>query len=162
QWYSDNGTGGPVTNLILNATNSTFNITPTNSASPYNFQYLVIVTNIFVASTSAPATLTVNPAVAPFVTQDTTPVPGNSAAGVFAYVGSTVSFTAAFGGTPSVYLWQSNSVNLPGATSTTLTLANVQLSASASYQLTATNSVGGIASTPAVLTVLADPPAPTS
>jgi len=160
QWYSDNAGGGPVTSPVVNATNATLSLVPTNNLSVYNINYLIIVTNIFGASTSSVVTLTVNPAVAPFVTQDTIPGAGNSAAGVYAYVGGTVSFSAAFGGTPSTYLWQSNSVNILHATNTTLALANVQLSTSANYQLTATNSVGGINSAPSALTVLADLAAP--
>ncbi len=161
QWLVDNN-GGPVTNVIQNATNSTFNVTPTNSAAAYAINYAVVVSNIFGVSTSAVATLNVNPAVLPFVTQDTTPGPGNNAAGVFAYVGGSVTFSAAFGGPPSTYLWQSNNVNIPGATSTTLTLNNLQLSQTANYSLTATNSVGGFSSTPAALTVLPALAAPTS
>jgi hypothetical protein len=160
QWYSDNAGGGPVTSAILNATNATLNVVPTNNVSAYNINYLVIVTNLFGASTSSVVTLTVNPAVAPIVSQDTTPGAGSGQATVYAYVGGTVSFSATFDGTPSTYLWQSNLVNIPNATSTTLTLANVQLSTSASYDLTATNSVGGIASTPSALTVLPDLAAP--
>ncbi len=161
QWMNDTN-GNPATNFIHNATNSTFSFTPTNAAAPYTMNFAVIVTNMFGGTTSAVASLTVNPAVPPFVTQDTTPGAGNGAAGVFAYVGSSITFSAAFGGTPSTFLWQSNSVNIPGATSLTLTIANLQLADSANYQLTATNSVGGTNSTPAALTVLADPPAPTA
>lgn len=161
QWYSDDATGGGVTNGILNATNATLNVTPTNNVSTYNIQYVCMVSNIFGASTSAVATLTVNPAVAPFVTQDTTPGPGNGLTTVYAYEGGSISFSAAFGGTPGAYLWESNSVSISGATSPTLTLNNLPLSASASYDLTCTNQVGGAATTPAPLVVLADPAAPT-
>jgi hypothetical protein len=157
QWFDDAGLGGAVTHAILNATNATFNFTPTNNSSTYNIQYVVMVTNIFGASTSAPVTLTVNPAVAPFVTQDTTPGPGNGLATVYAYAGGSVSFSGAFGGTPATYLWQSNSVDMLGATNATLTLRNLPLSASAGYDLTASNIVGGAATTPAALAVLADP-----
>jgi hypothetical protein len=160
QWYSDNGTGGDVTNVILSATNVTLNVTPTNNATTYGIQYLVVVTNIFGSSTSAPVVLTVNPAVAPFVILDTTPGPGNGLVTVYAYAGGSVSFSALFDGTPGAYLWQSNLVSLSGSTTTNLTLNNLSLSASASYDLTDTNSVGGAASTPAPLVVLTDPIAP--
>jgi hypothetical protein len=160
QWYDDSATGGEVSHLLLNATNSTFNLVPTNNDTSYSIQFVCVVSNIFGASTSAPATLSVNPAVAPFVTQDTTPGPGSSQATVYAYAGGSVSFNATFGGTPSTYLWQSNLVNVLSATNSTLTLSNLSLSASANYQLTATNGVGGVASTPASLVVLADPAAP--
>ncbi|MGO8765589.1 MAG: hypothetical protein ACLQSR_10725, partial [Limisphaerales bacterium] len=116
QWFSDDATGGGVTNTILDATNSTFSVVPTNNAATYYIQYLCVVTNIFGASTSSVVSLTVDPAVAPFVTQDTTPGPGDGLATVYAYAGGTVSFSAAFGGTPPTYLWQSNSVNLLNAT----------------------------------------------
>ena len=157
QWYNDNAVGGPVTNLMLNETNATLSFTPTNNASAYNVQYVVVVTNIFGASTSAPVTLTVNPAVAPFVTQDTTPGPGNGLTTVYAYAGGSISFSGAFGGTPGTYLWQSNSVNMAGATNATLTLSNLSVSASANYDLTASNIVDGVATTPASLVVLPDP-----
>src|SRR6185312_1099383 len=69
---------------------------------------------------------------------------------------------AAFGGPPSTYLWQSNNVNIPGATNTTLTLNNLHVADSANYALTATNVEGGISSTPSALTVLPDLAAPTA
>ncbi len=160
QWYSDDATGGGVTNAILNATNVTLTVAPTNNVSTYYIQYLVVVSNIWGVSTSAPVTLTVDPAVAPFVITDTTPGPGNGLTTVYAYEGGSVSFSALFGGTPGDYLWESNSVSISGATTTNLTLNNLPLSASAGYDLTDTNGVGGAATTPASLVVLADPPAP--
>lgn len=160
QWFSDNATGGPVTNAILNATNSTLNVIPANNATTYNIQYVCMVSNVWGTSNSPVATLTVNPAVAPYVTQDTTPGPGSGQTTVYAYVGGSVTFSAAFGGTPGTYLWQSNSVAIAGATNTTLTLTNLQLADSASYDLMANNTVGSLASTPASLVVLPDPPAP--
>lgn len=162
QWYSDNATGGGVTNAILNATNSTVTVIPTNNATTYYIQYLCVVSNIFGASTSSIAQLTVDPAVAPILTQDTTPGPGNGFSTVDAYVGSSISFTAAFGGPPGTFLWQSNSVGILNATNTTLTLNNLQLSASASYDLTCTNIIGSSNSTPVSLVVLPDPPAPSA
>jgi hypothetical protein len=162
QWQKDSAGSGIATNNIQDQTNAVLNVLPTNSVSSYTISYQCIVSNIFGAVTSAPVVLNVNPAVAPIVSQDTTPGAGNNASAVFAYVGGTVSFSAAFGDTPSTYLWQSNLVDMLGQTNTTLTLNNVQLSSSANYQLTATNSVGGVASTPAALTVLTAPPTPTS
>lgn len=167
QWQKDRNADGVATNSILNATNASYTFTPTNAASAYTISFQVVVTNGFGASTSSIVTLNVSPAVAPFVSQDTTPGLGNAVNGVFAYVGGTISFSAAFGGTPATHLWQSspdNSVwtDIAGATNTTLTLNNLQLSNSAYYRLTATNSQGGAASTGSLLTVLAVPAAPTS
>jgi pectate lyase len=68
--------------------------------------------------------------------------------------GSTVSFTAVAAGTaPISYQWNKNSAPIPGATSSTLPLTNVQVAADGSYTLTASNSVGSATSNPAQLTV---------
>ncbi|HXJ60040.1 MAG TPA: hypothetical protein VNU68_25630 [Verrucomicrobiae bacterium] len=67
-------------------------------------------------------------------------------------------------GTPVVYQWQKNSVNIPGASGARLLLTNVQLSANNTRYRAVISTVGGIQQTTsdAVLTVLADtfPPAP--
>ena len=163
QWQSDNGTGNPATNNVLNATNATLTVNPTNNVTPYTVNYRVIVTNIFGASTSSVVTLNVNPAVPPFVTQDTTPGAGNGASTAYGYVGGSISFNAVFGGTlPITYNWQSNTVTIPNATNTSLTLANLQLGSAASYGLQAANAFGSSTSTPTALTVQAVPAAPTS
>jgi alpha-L-rhamnosidase len=80
-------------------------------------------------------------AAAPTLKTNTLPV---TAADV---VGSQITFTAVFSGTgPIAYQWQvirGGVTNLvPGATNTTLTLANLQLTNTASYQLLASNLTG--------------------
>jgi hypothetical protein len=167
QWQSDNASGGGVTNDILNATNATYSFTPTNNTSTYTINFQVIVTNSFGSSTSSIVSLTVNPASAPYLTQDTIPGAGNGAAEVYAYANGTVSFSAAFDGTrPITNQWQFSSggsyVNVAQATNTTLTLADVQPSADGNYQLLASNPVGSLNSTPSTLVVLPDPAAPRS
>jgi len=78
-------------------------------------------------------------------------------------VGGSITFNAAFGGTqPIAYNWQSNSVNIPNATNTSLTLAGLQLGSAASYALRAANSIGSTTSTPTPLVVEAALAAPTS
>jgi fibronectin type 3 domain-containing protein len=77
-------------------------------------------------------------------------------------VGSQVTFVAGFtAGSPMVYQWQKISGgvtnNIPGATNTTLTLANLQLTNTASYQLLASNSFGVAVSTPSTLAVSSVP-----
>ncbi len=57
------------------------------------------------------------------------------------------------GAQPITYQWQQNGVNLPGATNTTLTLMNVQLTNGGTYLLAVTNSVNYAISSNAVLTV---------
>ena len=93
----------------------------------------------------------------PSITADTTASSSTN------YVGSAVTFSAAFGGNPTPTLqWEVNTgsgfVPLTGATNTTLTLTNLQLTNSgASYALYASNPAGATNSTPVTLTVLAAP-----
>ncbi|MGA2245043.1 MAG: protease pro-enzyme activation domain-containing protein [Verrucomicrobiota bacterium] len=100
--------------------------------------------------------LTVSPS--PQVATNTLPV---TAADV---VGGQVTFTAGFmAGAPMVLQWQriSGGVtnNIPGATNTALTLADLQLTNTASYQLQASNAFGSAVSTPSSLTVSSVPAA---
>jgi hypothetical protein len=96
--------------------------------------------------------------VSPVVATNTLPV---TAADV---VGSQVTFTAAFASAnPLTYQWQRISAgttnNIPGATNTTLTLANLQLTNTASYRLQASNAYGIAASAPGSLVVSSVPAA---
>jgi hypothetical protein len=86
-------------------------------------------------SASAPVSLL------PVLISDTLPMIGSDV------VGSEVTFTAGFNGTtPMTYQWRkdtgSGPVEIPGATSPTLTLSNLQLSDSAHYSLLASNEFG--------------------
>lgn len=73
-------------------------------------------------------------------------------------VGGTVSFTtAAVGGTPPGYQWQFNGVNIPGATSSTLVLNNVQATNAGSYRAVVTNASGTSFTAGANLTVGVSP-----
>ena len=72
--------------------------------------------------------------------------------------GSEVTFTAAFNGTtPITYQWRKDAgggpVDIPGATSSTLTLSNLQLSDTGSYSVQAFNANGNATSTPNNFTV---------
>jgi hypothetical protein len=94
----------------------------------------------------------------PQITTNTLPV---TAADV---MGGQVTFTAAFAAAiPIIYQWQmiSGGVtnNIPGATNTTLTLANLQLTNTGSYQLQASNVFGVAVSAPSSLTVSSVPAA---
>ena len=74
------------------------------------------------------------------------------------YQGGTATFSATILGQPPLsYQWQSNGVNISGATGLTLTLTNVQANAAAQYRLAVTNSVGGIVTAPAALSVVPPP-----
>jgi len=79
-------------------------------------------------------------------------------------VGSQVTFTASIAGAaPLTYQWQkvvgSVPANIAGATGQTLTLNNLQLGDTASYQLRATNPQGTVTSAPGKLTVTSVPAA---
>ena len=74
------------------------------------------------------------------------------------YVGRTVTFSAAFAGSPAPSLqWEvdngSGYVLIPGATNSTLTLPNLQTTNSGNYALFATNTAGALNSTPLTLNV---------
>jgi hypothetical protein len=74
----------------------------------------------------------------PALTQDVNPLTAEDVQG------GSLTMTAAFSGATS-YQWQKNGTNIPGATSPTLTLNNLQLSDTATnggYSLVASNSVG--------------------
>jgi hypothetical protein len=95
--------------------------------------------------------------VTPVILADTSPA---TAADV---VGSQVTFGATISGLDAHYQWQkiSDGVtnDIPGATSSTLTLENLQLTDTASYQLLASNSAGVVTSAPSALTVSSVPAA---
>jgi glucose/arabinose dehydrogenase len=79
-------------------------------------------------------------------------------------VGQSASFTCAASGTaPITYQWQRNNSNISGATGTTYTLQNAQLSDSgAQFRCVATNSIASATSNNATLTVTQNqPPVPT-
>lgn len=109
--------------------------------------YDVVVSNGVGSATSSAATLTVSAAtVAPTIT---TP-PGS----IVATVGAPVTFTAAANGSPApTFQWQKNGVNVPGATSSSLSFTSVAVSDAGSYTVIATNSAGSATSVAATLTV---------
>jgi hypothetical protein len=77
-------------------------------------------------------------------------------------VGSQVTYATTFGGN-NAYQWQvvksGATNNIPGATNSTLTLANLQLTNTASYQLVVSNASGILVSSPGSLTVASAPTA---
>src|ERR1017187_439018 len=75
-------------------------------------------------------------------------------------VGSQVTFATSFGGN-NTYQWQlikaGATNNIPGATNTTMILANLQLTNTASYQVVVSNTSGFLVSSPGSLTVSSAP-----
>ncbi|HSY17565.1 MAG TPA: immunoglobulin domain-containing protein [Candidatus Acidoferrales bacterium] len=140
QWYYNTNT------VLTNATDSTLtiaNVQPGNAGS-----YSVTISNLAGGITSSNAFLTIN----------TTPVgPSFSSqpASQIVLVGGTANFSATANGTaPINYQWNKNGVPIAGATSSSLTLTNVQISDSGgNYTVTASNSVNSVTSSVAILTV---------
>jgi hypothetical protein len=71
--------------------------------------------------------------------------------------GAAIFSVTATGTLPLSYQWSFNTTNLVGATNTTLTLTNVQLTQLGSYAVLVTNLIGSVLSSNAVLTVLVSP-----
>jgi alpha-tubulin suppressor-like RCC1 family protein len=134
---------------ISGATAATYSIAATTAANAGS--YSVIVTNSVGSVTSAPATLTVNPAgVAPSIT--TQPTSQSVTAG------STITFSVVATGTsPVSYQWRKNGVTITGATSASLTFSSAAASDAGSYSVVVANALGSINSDVAVLTVNTPP-----
>lgn len=143
QWQTDGGSGGASFSNIGGATTTNYVLNTTGLNGTYLLQ--LIGTPYGGSSvTSAPVTLTVQPASAPVVATDTTASPGTPT------VGGNATLSASFVGTlPISYQWQvsanaggSGAASIPGATNTTLVLSNLQLSASGNYySLQASNAI---------------------
>jgi Regulator of chromosome condensation (RCC1) repeat/Immunoglobulin domain/Immunoglobulin I-set domain len=106
-----------------------------NDAQPFNAgSYQVVVSNALGVVTSAAAALTV---------LDSPPVFALQPADQTVTAGTNVSLSAlAQGSDPIGYQWRKNGNALPGATQTTLALANVDAAASGAYDLVASNAFG--------------------
>ena len=146
QWYFNTNT------LLDDATNSMLTITNVQTTNA-GF-YSVVITNAYGSVTSAVAALTVNLPVAPSIItqpQDQTVSPG-----------ADVSFSVVAGGSePFSYQWYFNTnTPLPNGTGDTLTITNVQAADAGTYSVTVSNTVDGVASAYAVLTVNTNPVAP--
>src|SRR5206468_1875622 len=103
--------------------------------------YAVIVTNVAGAVTSSVAVLTV------WVPPAITAQPASRAN----IAGTDATFSVIATGAPAPsYQWQFNGANLAGATSTSLTISNVQSANGGNYAVVITNSADSITSAPAV------------
>jgi hypothetical protein len=121
-----------------------------NTTVAHSGSYDVVISNSFGSTNSPELLLTVNPPAPP-----TFPVPPTPAS-LARYTRYNAVFTAGVAGSPPLALqWQHNGANLAGATTETLTLANLQVSDSGSYTLVAANALGTNISPAATLTVTA-------
>ncbi len=135
QWRKD---GTP----IAGATNASYTVS--NAQSANGGAYDVVLNNPVGSVTSQSATLTVF--TAPAVTTD----PSNQTV----TAGNTATFqVAASGSAPLGYQWRKAGVNIPGATGSSLVIANAQASDEALYSVVITNAAGSATSTSATLTV---------
>ncbi|HWH70851.1 MAG TPA: immunoglobulin domain-containing protein, partial [Candidatus Sulfotelmatobacter sp.] len=142
QWLRDGlflSNGGTISGATSSAL-SLANVQLSDSGAAFQ----TIVTNSLGAVTSAVAVLTVTPVPTP-------PTITVQPASHLLVVGSTTSFNVAATGTaPLTYQWQRNGSNLSnggrisGATSATLTLANVQTTDAGNYQVVVSNPGGSI------------------
>lgn len=141
QWYYNTNTP------VANAADPT--LTLTNVQVSDAGAYSVVVSNLAGTATSSNAVLTVN-------TNPVAPVFTSQPVSQVIVAGGTAGFSAIASGTaPIGYQWSKDGVPIGGATSSTLTLINVQAADDGSYSLTASNSVGVATSSNAVLTVTA-------
>ncbi|QYM78561.1 immunoglobulin domain-containing protein [Horticoccus luteus] len=144
QWQKDNV-------AIAGATAATLTIASAQVTD--SGTYTVVATNAVSSVTSSGALVTVNlPPAPPFTAQP---------ASLTQNAGTTATFTAAVA--PSAfaptYQWQKDGSDVAGATSATLTIANIQAAHAGSYTVIATNAGGSTTSTAATLVVT--PAAPT-
>ncbi|HTU21258.1 MAG TPA: immunoglobulin domain-containing protein [Gemmataceae bacterium] len=157
QWQVSTDGGNTWTD-INGATSTTLTLTNVQ-VSQNGSQYQAVFTNNAGEATSNAVTLTVQQA--PTVT--TQPTDQSMT------VGSTATFTAAAGGNPTPTVkWQVSTdagntwTDISGATSTTLTLSNVDLAMSGyEYQAVFSNSIGTATTNTVTLTVQAQPTEPT-
>ncbi len=131
------------TNLIVNATNTSFTIAVAKIAN--NGEFTVVISNIYGVTTSAPAVLTV--ISKPAITSQ--PVSASIV------LSNAATFTVgATGSNPLGYQWLFNNTNsLSGATNTTLTINPTQLANAGDYTVVVSNIYGVVTSAVATLTV---------
>ena len=150
QWW--NGSGS-----ITGATNSTLALNNVQLSEAGS--YYVVVSNPFGSTNSSSATLTVtNPPPPP-----NPPVISSEPTNQTVLVGETASFSVVASGSPTLtFQWRNGSGTITGATNSTLTLNNVQLSEAGNYYVVVSNSFGSTNSSSATLTVLSPPPPATN
>lgn len=113
--------------------------------------YRVIITSPYGVTLSNDAQVTVIPNPPPTILTQPT--------GTTVFEGASVSLSvAATGVGPLSYQWQLNQQNLPGATTRTLTLANVKVANSGFYRLVVSSPYGVTTSQDALVTVIPNPP----
>jgi alpha-tubulin suppressor-like RCC1 family protein len=135
QWFFNGDALAGATNSSLVLTNIQF-----DQAGSYS----VVVSNIFGSATNSDLNLVIAPVGLTMQPQNQTNLAGGSA-----------SFSvAAIGPGPLAYQWQLNGADLPGATTTSLALTNLQMSDAGLYSVVVTNTFGAVVSSNALLTIV--------
>ncbi|MBI3880497.1 MAG: immunoglobulin domain-containing protein [Verrucomicrobia bacterium] len=134
------------TNPIDGATGDSYTVTGAQPADAGN--YSVVVTNIYGATNSAAAALTVT----------AVPVITSQPQGLLAAQGTNVLFAvAAVGGAPLIYQWSKGAAPISSETNATLALNNVQPGDAGNYSVLVSNSFGVTNSVGAALNIYARP-----
>ncbi|MCW5559199.1 MAG: immunoglobulin domain-containing protein, partial [Verrucomicrobiae bacterium] len=133
--------------LLSGATDNNLRLTNVNALNTGS--YVAVVSNAFGSATSAPAVLTV---IGP-------PVILQGPTNVSVYLGQSATFEVlAFSRTDMTYQWQFGGADLPSATNSSLTVAQVTTNNAGSYTVRVANHNGSVTTAAAQLTALALPP----
>lgn len=132
--------------VLVNGTSANYSKSSATTAD--SGQYTLTATNSVGTVTSTPVSVTVNPAVAPIIS--------NLPLSLTTIYGGSISFTPTVAGTqPMTYQWKRDGVALSGATGSWYSHSSATSADSGLYTLTATNSVGTVTSASVAVTVYA-------
>ncbi len=140
--------GGPYSNIATVSANVT-NYSSTNLSALSTYYFVVKSTNAIGASpNSAQASATT------FSGVPTAPIINTQPQGQIVVVGNNANFSVNASGSPlPAYQWRFNSTNISGATQSSYTRANVQITDAGPYSVIVSNSLGSTNSDNAILTV---------
>jgi len=139
---------------VVGGTTSTYSINPALSTHAGTYDVVVhrVSENVDVVST--PSVLTVQVANEPYIVQQ----PSSTSSST----GSTVQFSVVATGAETLrYQWKRNGENIPSATSSSLSLSNVQSTDALKYSVVISNTYGAITSSVATLTLESTSPGAT-
>jgi hypothetical protein len=152
---------------LAGATNATLQLSGVTTSHSGTYSAIAMNSAGSVVSNSAALVVTESTTTPPPATTVAPTIVTQPSAAQTASVGGSVTFIVSAAGVPTpTYQWQKNGTAIGGATNPSLTLSFVAISDAGSYVAVATNSVGSVSSSPAVLTVVEaatpPPPPPTS